>query len=231
LKALKYSERIKNLSTDQRQRLAAKLGFGAPSEPASTGDSQRLVAYVVARSGASVRAEDLGDFLRKRLPDYMAPSAFIILDALPLLPNGKVDRTALASREETSAKATTGFAEPRNEVERKLAGIWAAVLGTDRVGVHDNFFQLGGHSLLALQVMARLRQAFQTEVPLRRLFETPTVAGLAEAVEQGKQGVLAAPIRRVSRSSPEPALLNFSEPSLPDRVSKPGPVASGGTIA
>jgi acyl carrier protein len=225
LKAFKYSERIKNLSTDQRRRLATKLGLGTGWETTPSDGGQRIMAYVVARSGVSVGPEDLREFLQKKLPEYMTPSAFVFLEALPLLPNGKVDRGALASRAETpaQAQATTGFVGPRNEVERKLAGIWAIVLGTDRVGVHDNFFQLGGHSLLALQVMARLRQTFQTEVPLRRLFETPTVAGLAEAVEQSQQGVFAAPIRRVSRTGSEPTLLNLSEPSLPAPFRSQGP--------
>jgi acyl carrier protein len=114
------------------------------------------------------------------------PSAFVLLDALPLTPNGKVDRQALPIPDRTTCKPKEVFVAPRTPVEEVLAGIWAAVLGLEQVGIHDNFFELGGHSLKATQVMSRLRHTFQVELPLRTLFEMPTIAGLAEAIEQAK---------------------------------------------
>ncbi|HEX2202783.1 MAG TPA: amino acid adenylation domain-containing protein [Longimicrobium sp.] len=148
---------------------------------------KRLVAYVAgAAGGAAPDGAALREHLKARLPDYMVPAAFVALDAFPLTPHGKVDRKALpapaAGREPAAGEA------PRNETEAKVAEIWAAVLGIDRVGVHDDFFELGGHSLLAMPVMTRVRETLGVEVPLRRLFETPTVAALAAAVEEIRAG-------------------------------------------
>jgi acyl carrier protein len=210
LKTLKYLARIEKLTAEQRQKLAARL----TQEQAEAEVGQRLLAYVVPRSGAAVSEAEVREFVQQKLPDYMVPSVVIFLESLPLLPNGKVDRKALPSLAQVRPVAKGGGIAPRNEIEEQVARIWAAVLGAERVGVHDNFFQLGGHSLLALQVMARLRETFHTDVPLKRLFETPTVAGLAEAVEQSKQGRLAAPIRRISR--PAAASVDSDlEPAIP----------------
>lgn len=195
MKTLKHLERVKKLTAEQRQRLALRL----EQRQAADGNGQRLLAYLVARPGVPTSEEEIRDFAGKKMPEYMVPSAFVFLEGLPLLPNGKVDRKALPMLAQNRPPTKSGLVEPRNEVEEKVAGIWAAVLGAEKVGIYDNFFQLGGHSLLALQVMARLREAFQTEVPLRRLFETPTVAGLAEAVAQCKSGGAIAPIRRLNR--------------------------------
>jgi amino acid adenylation domain-containing protein len=147
--------------------------------------ADRLVAYVVTR-GIPPSSEELRNFLAERLPDYMIPSVIVALKALPLTANGKIDRAALPKPEETRPELMRLFVAPRNETEKELAGIWAGLLKVDAVGVNDNFFELGGHSLLATQVVSRMRQAFQTEIPLRSLFEAPTVAGLAERIEAAR---------------------------------------------
>ncbi|HYN22024.1 MAG TPA: amino acid adenylation domain-containing protein, partial [Thermoanaerobaculia bacterium] len=147
------------------------------------GGERRLVAYVVGEAGPA----DLRTRLESRLPAYMVPSVFAVLDVLPLTPNGKVDRKALAQlapgRESTEEMA----AVVRTAAEELLAGIWADVLRIDRVGLNDNFFNLGGHSLLATQVVSRARDVFRVDLPLRALFETPTVATLAARLESARR--------------------------------------------
>ena len=107
----------------------------------------------------------------------MVPSAFVFLDSLPLTPNGKLDRKALPAPDQSRPELDDTFAAPRTPVEEILANIWAEVLKLDKVGIHDNFFQLGGHSLLATQVVSRVRDAFKLDLPLRTLFEAPTIHG------------------------------------------------------
>ncbi|HYR11430.1 MAG TPA: amino acid adenylation domain-containing protein, partial [Longimicrobium sp.] len=139
---------------------------------------QRLVAYLVGEA----QAEALRGHLRQSLPEYMVPSAFVFLDALPLTPNGKLDRKALPAPE--YAADSDRYVAPRTPAEEVLAGIWAEVLRLERVGVTESFFALGGHSLLATRVVSRIRELFGVEVPLRALFEGPTVADLAGRVEE-----------------------------------------------
>jgi acyl carrier protein len=155
------------------------------------GEDQRLVAYVVGAAETQPGVNQLRAHLKARLPEYMIPSAFVFLDELPLTPNGKVDRKALPAPDATSVVVGTNYVAPRTSVEEALVGIWAEVLQVGRVGVEDNFFELGGHSLLATQLIARIRGTLKTEVPLRSLFETPTVAGLARAIEQNQSQPLA----------------------------------------
>ncbi len=143
---------------------------------------KRLVAYVVAAPGQQPTADALREALQTVLPDYMIPAAFVRVDTLPLTPNGKVDRVRLPAPDWT--QATTAHVAPRTPTEETLAEIWQNVLGVPQVGVHDNFFALGGHSLLATRVISRVQQAFQIAIPLRAIFEAPTVAGLAAAVEE-----------------------------------------------
>jgi amino acid adenylation domain-containing protein len=142
-----------------------------------TPGDQRLVAYVIG----DVAADALRQSLRQKLPDYMVPAAFVALAVLPLTPNGKVDRKALPAPE--WQHAAESYLAPRTPVEEVLAGIWAEVLGLERVGAVDHFFHLGGHSLLATRVMSRLHGAFGVEMPLRDLFEAPTLADLAARLE------------------------------------------------
>jgi amino acid adenylation domain-containing protein len=143
---------------------------------------KRLAAYIVPGDGA-VQAGELRDFLKRKLPEYMVPSAFVFLGSLPLTPNGKVDRKALPAPDQGRPELGEGYVVPRTPREELLAKTWAEVLQLEKVGVHDNFFDLGGHSLLATQVISRLRDAFHVDLPLRALFEHPTVAGLAERIE------------------------------------------------
>jgi amino acid adenylation domain-containing protein len=142
---------------------------------------RRLVAYGVAAEGAEPVPAALRDHLRAELPQYMIPSAFVILDALPLTPNGKLDRRALPAPGPNDG-APGGSVAPRTPMEELVAGVYADVLGTTGVGAHDGFFELGGHSLLAVRVASRLGELVGGEVPLKLLFEHPTVAGLAAAV-------------------------------------------------
>lgn len=165
---------------------------------------KRLVAYVVGKQGMP-GSRDLRGFLKEKLPDYMVPSAFVTLEALPWTPNGKVDRKALPAPE-GRPELEKAYVAPRTPTEEVLAGIWAQVLGLDRVGVHYNFFELGGHSLLAMLVFARLQKAFPVPLPLRALFEKPTVAELSAAIEELAGSAAAprpSPIIPVSRQALE----------------------------
>jgi hypothetical protein len=165
-------------------------------------DDKRLVAYVVPTNderrmtndemadsspfvlGHSSLVGELRDFLKQRLPDYMIPAAFVALDMLPRTPNGKLDRRALPTPADSRFAQHDTYAAPRTEVEQVLAEIWGALLGREHVGVYDDFFALGGHSLLATRVMAHVRDSFELELPLRSMFEKPTIAELAATIEQ-----------------------------------------------
>jgi acyl-coenzyme A synthetase/AMP-(fatty) acid ligase/acyl carrier protein len=142
----------------------------------------RLVAYVAAQEETALEAGELRGFLRQVLPEHMVPAVFVPLAALPLTPNGKVDRRALPSPDGAGA-GRREYVAPRSLTEELLAGIWAEVLKVERVGVHDSFFDLGGHSLLAAQVVSRVREAADLDLPLRALFQHPTLEGLAGALE------------------------------------------------
>jgi amino acid adenylation domain-containing protein len=149
-------------------------------------DQEQLVAYLVARAGRAPVANELRRFLRSRVPDYMVPSRYMIVDALPLLPSGKVDRKALSLGISGRSVADHGYVAPQTETQEKLAEIWREVLGTEQMGIEDNFFELGGHSLMVIRVVARIRKVFGVEVPVVSLFEEPTIAGLAGEVEEAK---------------------------------------------
>ncbi|MEG4144509.1 amino acid adenylation domain-containing protein [Microcoleus sp. Pol12B5] len=186
---------------------------------------KRLVAYIVANSELrgghgdtdpthSEFINHLRVFLKQKLPQYMMPSAFVLLEAMPLTPNGKIDRRSLRAPDTNTAEFESNFTEPRTPDEQLIAEIWAEVLGLERVGIHDNFFELGGHSLLATQAISRLREAFQVEVPLRSLFESPTVATFTESLLQyrAEQKLKAPPIKRASRQGELP--LSFAQQRL-----------------
>ncbi|MEM1254711.1 MAG: amino acid adenylation domain-containing protein [Cyanobacteria bacterium P01_H01_bin.21] len=142
-----------------------------------------LVAYLVLKAGTEMDTAGLREFLQQWLPDYMTPSLFVTLSALPLTPNGKVDRQALPLPERISPALAEQYVAPRNPTEEAIAAIWMEILDLEAVGVYSNFFELGGHSLLATQVLSRLRETFQVELPLRQVFEARTVAEIAEVVE------------------------------------------------
>ncbi|MBV9773010.1 MAG: AMP-binding protein, partial [Gemmatimonadetes bacterium] len=167
---------------------------------------------------------ELRAWLRERLPDHMVPGTLVVLDALPLTPNGKVDRRALPAPE--AATADGAYQAPRTATEEVLSGIWAEILHLERVGAADNFFELGGHSLLATQVVSRAQQAFGTTVPLRALFETPTLAALAERIEvlRSAGAVVAPPVERVPRTGPMPVSFAQQRLWVVDRLD-PGSVA------
>ncbi|HEX8178801.1 MAG TPA: amino acid adenylation domain-containing protein [Pyrinomonadaceae bacterium] len=176
---------------------------------------KRLVAYVVLTDAQTFDLDALRAELATRLPDYMIPSDFVVLDRMPLAPNGKLDRKALPAPEQAGRKSGADFAAPRNAVEELLAVLWAEVLQTDGVSIDDNFFEAGGHSLLATQLMARVRDSFQIELPLRTLFEAPTVRGLAAAVERELRvgaGRQAPPVQPVARDGALP--LSFAQQRL-----------------
>jgi amino acid adenylation domain-containing protein/thioester reductase-like protein len=155
--------------------------------------NKRLVAYVVASQLnpkskiQNPKSNDLRRFLSEQLPDYMIPSAFVMLETIPLTPNGKVDRRSLPAPEQTWSDQEATYTASRTPVEESLAQIWAEVLGRDRIGIYDNFFDLGGHSLLVTQLVVRVRERFEIELPLRSLFEMPTVAELAQSIELARQ--------------------------------------------
>ena len=140
-----------------------------------------LVAYTVANTVSEPAVQGLRDFLSDRLPDYMIPGVFKGLDALPLTPNGKVDRNALPEPDNIIREVE--FVAPRTETEELLAEIWTEVLQIDRIGVYDNFFDMGGHSLLVTRTIGRVRDAFEVHLPLRTLFEAPTIAQFVEKLE------------------------------------------------
>jgi acyl carrier protein len=129
--------------------------------------------------------EDLRTYLTAKLPAYMVPSAFYLLDAFPLTPNGKLNRQALPDIESQAISLTRSitYTAPRNDAEEAIAAIWRELLGIKRIGIWDNFFELGGHSLLATQCIARITNIYAVELPLRAMFETPTVEGLARLLE------------------------------------------------
>ena len=143
---------------------------------------KRLLAYIVLATVQSSEVHELKDYLQKRLPSYMIPANFIRLDAIPLTPSGKIDRRALPDPDMQSNQGTK-FVAPQTQLQELLAGIWADVLQLKQVGIHDNFFELGGHSLLATRIISRIRQATQIELPLRTLFEAPTIVEVSEAID------------------------------------------------
>ncbi|WP_444546333.1 non-ribosomal peptide synthase/polyketide synthase [Archangium lansingense] len=180
---------------------------------AGTGE-KRLVAYLTPRTGQHVDVAGVRALLARELPEYMVPSAFVALEALPLLPSGKVDRKALPAP--VLERPAERWTAPRTPVEEVLAGLWSELLQVQRVGVDESFFALGGHSLLAMQLVARLRSALQVELPLREVFEAPTVAGLAERVQRALAVAAGAaqvpPLRRVPRGGSLP--LSFAQERL-----------------
>jgi amino acid adenylation domain-containing protein/non-ribosomal peptide synthase protein (TIGR01720 family) len=184
----------------------------------------RLVAYVITTNDERRTtnedqhdpsfAQELRAFLRDRLPDYMIPSAFVLLDALPLTPNGKLDRRALPAPDQLDEQ-TTAFVAPRTPQEELLADMWAAVLGREQVGIHDHFFELGGHSLLVTQIVSRVRDAFAVELPLRTLFEAPTVAELAERITLAHQSAQSVPLPALRPAARDGELpLSFAQQRL-----------------
>ncbi|HSE16098.1 MAG TPA: condensation domain-containing protein, partial [Pyrinomonadaceae bacterium] len=180
-------------------------------------DDQRgpgLAAYIVAEDEQSVTGLQLQRYLRRELPEYMIPGQYVMIEQMPLTSNGKLDRGALCRLDSLSSKFEISYTAPSDQIEEMLAEIWAAVLGVERVGIHDNFFELGGHSLLAAQVMSRVQKAFRTELPLRLIFQFPTVAAFAEQLAAIRKDdvINVSPIEPVSRAGDLP--LSFAQQRL-----------------
>jgi acyl carrier protein len=175
----------------------------AAVELAEESGEARLLAYVVPRNGQAPNARELRRHLRTKLPEPMVPARYVVLEELPLLASGKVNRRALAGMAGV-VLTEQGMTPPRTETERKLGEIWKELLKVEEVGVDQNFFELGGHSLLVLQVIARIRRMFEVELPVRTVFEEPTLAGLAAAVEKAEaQGLKARTPILQRRARPE----------------------------
>ena len=176
------------------------------------GSDKRLVAYLTVAREQAPTPDQLRHYLKDRLPEYMIPAAFVLLDKLPLNANGKIDRQALPAPEQVCAKT---YVPPRTPTEQVVATIWAEVLRCGPVSIEDNFFDLGGHSLLATQVTSRLRRTFEVKLPLRSIFESPTVTGTADQIEKVRrtaQGLQPPRLERVSRDNPLP--LSFAQQRL-----------------
>lgn len=176
--------KIRSFRVDLSEVEAALADFESIKEAAVVAREDKLkntqlVAYLVAKSHPAPTVTNLRKFLEKRLPEYMIPSAFVILDTLPLTATGKVDRRALPEPANSRPELDTPYVSPRTPVEEELAQIWAEVLSLDRVGIDDNFLDLGGHSLAAARIVSQVIKSFQVDLPLQSLFEAPTVAGAA----------------------------------------------------
>jgi amino acid adenylation domain-containing protein len=193
----------------------APLASLLPEPEADVEDLSRCANDPLQGQVARRLAPELRAFLKERLPEHMVPAAFVVLDAFPLSPNGKVERRLLPAPEAARPEGGESFVAPRDATEERLAAIWRQLLGADRVGIHDDFFELGGHSLLATQAVSRVREELGVELPLRAFFEAPTVAAVAEAVAALRLQDAAAeapPIVPVPRSGRLP--LSFAQERL-----------------
>ncbi|OYD86515.1 non-ribosomal peptide synthetase, partial [Nostoc sp. 'Peltigera membranacea cyanobiont' 213] len=179
-----------------------------------TPGDKRLVAYIVPQPQVTLTISELRSDLKEKLPDYMVPSAVVILESLPLTPNGKVNRRALPAPE-LSNELLEKYVAPRTPIEEMLALLWTQVLKVELVGRHDNFFELGGHSLLATQLISRVRNSLKVELPLRSLFAAPTIAELAPNIQRLQQQDLelaAPPILRRTENAELP--LSYAQQRL-----------------
>ncbi len=181
---------------------------------------QQLVAYIVPQSRPGPAVNELRRILAESLPGYMIPASFVMLDAFPLMPNGKVDRQAFPAPENRRPRLDTPLVSPRNTLEAKLVQVWAEVLGFDKIGVHDNFFDLGGHSLAATRVILQVIKQFKLEIPLQSLFQSPTVAEMAKIIAAHQGNMLSEKemesiLTELESLSEEEAKKHLSEGSLP----------------
>ena len=144
----------------------------------------RLIAYVTTRDESGPTAIELREFLKSLLPDYMVPAVFVKLEELPLTSNGKFDRVSLPEPGEENRMREQTFAAPRTPTEQRVAQILSSLFNVNEVGINDNFFLLGGHSLLGAQLVIKIRNAFGVDLPLRAIFDAPTIAGLSATIEQ-----------------------------------------------
>ena len=180
------TERFEKLTPNKQSLLAVWLDQhkNGSAHDAADADKQ-LVAYVVMKNGTRDTAP-LREYLKGRTPAHMVPDTFVPLESLPLTANGKIDRQRLTELSKSRRHSDDNFVAPRTELEEDLAGLWAEILKVERVGINDNFFDLGGHSLLATRLMFRLRESFNVDIPLRALFEAPTIATLSPVIVQSQ---------------------------------------------
>jgi acyl carrier protein len=186
-----FRVKIRGYGVDTTEVERALLGHAGIKEAvvvvhASESGEAALVAYFTSDDQRCPTASELRRFLQEKLADYMIPSAFVMLDVMPLTHNGKVDRRALPVRDNSRPSLEAPFAAPTTPTEEELAAIWAEVLSLDRVGIHDNFFDLGGHSLAATRVVSQVFRHFQLELPLQSLFGSPTVAAMAAVITENR---------------------------------------------
>ena len=196
-------------------RATSELSDNPKSKIQNQKSETQLLAYFVPKHGMLPSAIELRKFLRAKLPEFMLPSMVMPLAALPRTPNGKVDRLALPGFDNGAGGVTNDFVAPRTEIEEMIAQTWREVLKIERIGVFDDFFEIGGHSLLATRVVVRLRASFHAELPLRKLFEARTVAGLAreiEALRRNRSGVALPGIVPARRTDETP--LSFAQQRL-----------------
>lgn len=183
----------------------------------TTSGDRRLVAHLVLRAKQELSTTDLQHFLRSALPDYLVPAAFFVHDSLPLTPNGKLNRQALLTgiSEGLPLESATVYEAPHTPLEEVVAEVWAGVFERERIGIHDNFFALGGHSLLAARIIARLQTLLQQQVSLRALFDHPTVAGLALALQEARTSEGQTPVPLLQSRARTPRLpLSFAQERL-----------------
>ncbi len=209
-------EAVLNKHAGVRESVVVAVGDGA---------DKRLAAYITASAAGPLDIEELRKHLSAALPEYMVPAAFVVLESLPLSPNGKVDRKALPAPDLSAATSSTAeYVPPRTPTEELLAQLWCSALGIARAGRRDDFFRLGGHSLLAAQLASRVRTTMGVELPVRRIFEQPTLEGLAAAIDRESQGRIGPPVTR--RERPDGAPLSFAQQRLwiLDQLAAGGPV-------
>ncbi len=191
----------------------AAVAQGVVTAREDTLGEKRLVAYVVCRQESACSASQLREYLGQKLPEYMVPSAFVFLDALPLTASGKVDRKALPSPPSGGGESGAGYVPPQTPTQEALCGIFAEVLGVEKVGVEDNFFELGGHSLLATKAIYRINNRLRIDLSIPSLFENPTAARLAQVVEQAllhhHSPAVSTPI--TATAGPGPSVLSYAQ--------------------
>lgn len=179
-----YQIRIRDLSPEKRSLLAHQLSTEVGNAITENPMEKQLIAYIVARDEHTLCGNDLRDFLKKKIPAYMLPSTFKFHEKLPRLPNGKVNRRELnglnevIEEEEEEETATP----PHSPVEKVLSAIWSQIFNRNIIGMHDIFFEIGGHSLLVIQMISRIRNTLQVDVPFISVFNTPTIAQLSQAI-------------------------------------------------
>jgi acyl carrier protein len=181
--------KIRGYSVDLTEIETALLNYPSVKEAvvaAAGDDDKRLIAYIAAKPRQTLNIKELRNSVKAMLPDHMMPAAFVALDALPVNPNGKVDRRSLPEPANTRPDVSTLYVAPRTPMEEELARIWGEVLCVDRVGIHDNFFDLGGHSLAATRVVSRVIRSLGVDMRAQSLLQAATVADMAAAILQAK---------------------------------------------